>query len=39
MGARQGVERMDFLITHPRLVWAYFGTFGTIATVLFVLVA
>lgn len=30
---------MDFLLTHPVLVWAYFGTFGTIATILFVLVA
>lgn len=30
---------MGFLITHPMLVWAYFGTLGTVATVLFVLVA
>lgn len=30
---------MDFLITHPILVYAYFGTFGTVGTILFVLVA
>jgi hypothetical protein len=30
---------MDFLITHPVYMLAYFGTFGTIATILFVLLA
>ena len=30
---------MDFLTTHPALLWAYFGTFGTVATILFVLAA
>ena len=30
---------MDFLLTHPILLYAYFGTFGTVATVLFVMAA
>ncbi|MDF2627877.1 MAG: hypothetical protein K0R39_1708 [Symbiobacteriaceae bacterium] len=30
---------MDFLMNHPALLYAYFGTFGSIGTILFVLVA
>lgn len=30
---------MGFPTTHPILMWVYFGTFGTVATILFVLIA